>query len=608
MRDATFLAPSRREGSSTGPHLHLASLVLRGEPMRSTTIGAMSLGLLLGCGGGGGDPALNTSDGSSGMDSGSEDGGSTSSGAMQDETAGDGTEGSGDESTGDPTEGGCMPAEPPADGGVATVYGTVQGVLGEGVTEFLAIPFAAPPVGDLRWQPTQAPECWDDVRVADTPAPVCAQLESDGGLVIGEEDCLYLNVWTPEARPEGARPVMVFIHGGGHSVGSGADPFYAGANLAREHDVVVVTINYRLGALGYLAHDVLDGLDPRGVSGNYGLLDQLEALRWVADNIEGFGGDPGRVTVFGESAGAVSTCAVLGAPEAEGLVHGAIVQSGGCSQRSSAQYREQVGDPWIEASTCAAEADVAACLRALPFDEVVTAEPTGFPSVSALGQVWSPYVDGVTLPASTLDQMEAGEHVDVPFVIGANAEETANDVPPLDLAAYEGLVGLTFGALAPVVLAQYPAADYPTPTDAWIALTSDAKFICGARNSAEAAATGGTSPVYRYHFSYDGYTTGPMGDPAAFHGLELVYIFGNFDTLSFGGFPYPVNADDEAMAAQLGEAWTTFARTGDPSTMTLDWPLYEVGTDPYAGLDVPPFVDQGVRTEQCDFWAALAGG
>jgi len=181
-------------------------------------------------------------------------------------------------------------------------------------------------------------------------------------------------------------------------------------------------------------------------------------------------------------------------------------------------------------------------------------------------------------------------------------------VPPLDLAAYEGLVGLTFGALAPVVLAQYPAADYPTPTDAWIALTSDLKFICGARSSVEAAATGGTSPVYRYHFSYDGYTTGPMGDPAAFHGLELVYIFGNFDALSFGGFPYPVNADDEAMAAQLGETWTTFARTGDPSTMALDWPLYEVGTDPYAGLDVPPSVGQGVRTPQCDFWAGLLGG
>ncbi|MCH9688502.1 MAG: carboxylesterase family protein [Deltaproteobacteria bacterium] len=353
---------------------------------------------------------------------------------------------------------------------------------------------------------------------------------------------------------------------------------------------------------------MLDAGDPRATSGNYGLLDQARSLQWVHDNIAAFGGDPGRVTVLGESAGAVSTCSLLGVPAVQGLVHGAIVQSGGCSLRSSSVFREAVSDPWIDASPCAGRPDVLACLRGLAFDDIVMAEPTGYPSVSALGQTWSAHVDGVTVPASPIEQMEAGTHVDVPLVVGANAEETALDVPTLTLAEYEQLVALTFGGLGPLVLAAYPAADYISPTAAWIAVTSDLKFVCSARRSASAAADGGLSPVFRYHFSYDGYTTGPNGTSAAFHGLELLYLFGNFDALSLGNVPYVPNPDDEAMAAMMSEMWTTFARTSDPTTAALVWPAYTSADDPYAGLDVLPFAGQGVRTEQCDFWEAWTGG
>lgn len=542
--------------------------------------------------------------------------GSDSTGAVEPETGGTGSTGAatGADATGEPTgdEGStgpaaeCMPLEPLPEGAVLTTHGAVQGTTADGITTFLGIPYAAAPTGARRFAPPEDPACWSDVLVADAPAPACTQLEAEAGPVVGDEDCLFLNVYTPQASPERLRPVMVFLHGGGHATGNSASPLYDGTRLARERDVVIVTVNYRLGALGYLAHESLDATDPRGTSGNYGLLDQLHALRWVADNAMAFGGDPSLVTLFGESAGAVSTCAVLGAPEAEGLVHRAIVQSGTCQQRSSAIYRATVTTPWIDASPCAADPDVAACLRALPAEDVIAAEPTGFPSVSALGQVWSPYVDGVTLPASTLDAWSVGEGLDVPLVVGANAEETAREVPPLDDAAYQALVGATFGPLAPMVLAQYPATDYDSPTAAYVALTSDAKFICGARRAARAAAGG--AAAFRYHLTYDGYTAlGPMADASAFHGLELVYVFGNFDTLLPAPLRYEPNADDLVLADGLGDAWATFARTGDPSTAALPWPAYAVDLDPYMGLDVPSLAGEGVRTAQCDFWDGLGG-
>lgn len=482
---------------------------------------------------------------------------------------------------------------------VLTRDGPVQGTVTDtGPVAFLQIPYAAPPTGDLRFAAPVAPACWTEPYEATSLGPRCVQLETEDGPVVGDEDCLHVNVWTP-AADDAARPVMVFIHGGGNAIGSAVDPLYDGANLAAAGDVVVVTLNYRLGALGWLTHPDLPAV-------NFGLRDQVEALRWVADNAAVFGGDPQRVTIFGESAGAVNVCTLLGSPLAADLFDGAIIQSGGCSHRDADAYAAQMSDPFVEASGCDDAEDEIACLRELPADAITTTDPTGYPSVSGLGQGWGPSVDPDSLPVAAIDAMAAGTHNNVPTIIGANAEETAREAPALTPQQFDNLVGLTFGPFADDVLAAYPLADYDDATDAWIAVNTDAKFVCGARRSLVAAAQGGTD-VWRYHLSYDGYTTGPATEPAAFHGLELIYIFGNFDSVSFGGLSYTPNADDLEMTTTLQQAWTSFATHGTP-TSDPTWPAWDVDTDPYLGLDVPNTASAGVRTEQCDFWDGLLGG
>ncbi len=484
----------------------------------------------------------------------------------------------------------------------ATVVLTDNGPVGGAMTEeggvaFLGIPYAAPPTGALRWSPPESPACWTETLDATALGPSCPQLDSPGGPIVGDEDCLQLNVWTP-AADDAARPVMVFIHGGGNAIGSATYPIYDGASLAAAGDVVVVTINYRLGVLGWLTHPDLPAV-------NFGLRDQIAALQWVQRNASAFGGDAGRVTVFGESAGAVNTCALLGAPAAEGLLHGAIVQSGTCNQRTAALYDEQVSTPFLAASGCEDEPDPLACLRRLDVETLLTTEPTGFPSVGGFsGQGWGPSMDADTLPVSTLAAMARGTHNDVPIVIGANAEETWSDTPEIaDAQAYVALVTATFGGLADIVLERYPAEDYPTPRDAYVALTSDARFVCPARQAARAASNG-RSPVFRYHFAHDDYFA-PSGDTGAFHGLELVYIFGNFDAV-LPGVEYPATAADLAVRDAMQMAWSSFAAAQAPSTRP-PWPVYD-GADPFVRIEEPLSLGEGVRTEQCDFWDGLTGG
>jgi len=553
----------------------------------------------VGCGdsgsGSGSDSGTGTSTGT-GLDDGtgargSDEGSGTGPGTGLD----DGT-GQSSETDGDP----CAADVEATETLVLTRDGPVQGAAtDDGAVAFLQIPYAEPPTGELRFAAPVAPACWTEPHDATSLGPRCVQLQGPGGPVVGEEDCLHVNVWTP-AADDGARPVMVFIHGGGNAIGSAVDPLYDGAKLAVAGDVVVVTLNYRLGALGWWTHPDLPAV-------NFGLRDQVEALRWVADNAAVFGGDPERVTIFGESAGAVNVCALIGSPLAAELFDGAIMQSGGCGQRSATAFATQVSEPFTAASGCADDDDLLACLRALPADAIATTEPTGYPSVAELSPgSWGPSLDPDSLPASSLEAMAAGTHNRVPTIIGANAEETAREAPPLTRQSYAELVALTFGPLSDDVLAAYPVADYDDATDAWIAVTSDAKFICGARRSLVAAAEGGTD-LWRYHLTYDGYTTGPASEPAAFHGLELIYVFGNFDAVELGGLSYQPNPDDLAMAAGLQQAWTSFATDGSPTTEPA-WPMWDVATAPYLGLDVPNTASAGVRTEQCDFWDGLLGG
>ena len=419
---------------------------------------------------------------------------------------------------------------------------------------------------------------------------------------IGDEDCLTLNAWTP-GLDDAARPVLVFIHGGGNATGGSDDPLYDGAALAAAHDLVVVTLNYRLGALGFLVHPELAAESQDGVSGNYGIRDQIAALAWVQAHAARLGGDPTRVLLFGESAGAVNTCTLVGSPLAAGLFSRAIIQSGSCSERSLAQLGKDIADEWLASSGC--DTDVPACLRARPAAELVNLSPDGYPDVAALGQAWGPHIDGLVVPTTALAAMQAGTHNQVPIIFGSNAAETANAVPPISDASYNALITATFGPFADEVLAAYPLADYPDARTAYVALTSDLKFVCGARRAARAAAAGQQLPVRRYNFAYDAYTAAPGVTPAAFHGLELVYIFAGWPGVPFGKFDYKPNADDLAMSAILQSAWARFAATGDPDDPTLPWPLYAAATDDHAVLDLPPATGQHLRAPQCDFWDGL---
>ncbi|MDC0720749.1 carboxylesterase/lipase family protein [Nannocystis bainbridge] len=495
---------------------------------------------------------------------------------------------------------------------VKTTGGALAGEQLAEVVAFRGVRYAEPPVGALRFRPPEPRMCVAGPTPASELGPRCPQIEKDGqGQVVamlGDEDCLTLNVWTP-APGDGQRPVLVFIHGGGNATGGSDDPLYDGAALATAQDVVVVTLNYRLGALGFLAADALAAESREQVSGNYGLLDQVLALRWVQDNIAGFGGDPQRVLLFGESAGAVNTCSLIGSPRAAGLFQRAIVQSGSCNERAPAKYAADIAGPWLAASGCAEVPDAAACLRGLAIADILSLQPDGYPDVAALGQGWGPHVDGVVIPKPALEAMSEGTHNAVPLVFGANADETAKGVPPLTVAQYEGLVHATFGPLAAMVLAQYPAGDYGDDGQAaYVALTSDLKFICGARRAARAADAGQDAPVFRYHFAYDGYDALPNATKAAFHGLELIYVFAAWGAVLPEPAMYEPNADDLAISQRLQAAWARFAATGDPGGADLTWPPYVAADDNGALLDEPPGLFNGVRAQQCDFWDMFAPG
>jgi len=475
---------------------------------------------------------------------------------------------------------------------IATESGRVIGVPSDAADAFLGIPFAAAPVGALRWAAPEPFGCFDADFQASALGPRCPQLDTDETTVIGNEDCLHLNVWTPTARADDARmPVLFFIHGGGNAVGSAVDPLYDGSDLARQ-GVVVVAANYRLGALGFLLQD--------GVPTNLAVRDQLAALSWVKRNVSAFGGDPDNVTVFGESAGAVNTCTLLGVPEASGLLHRAIVQSGSCRHRSQATYAEQMGAFTTNAG-CAGSSDVVGCLRALDAATIVSTEPTGFPSVAGLGQAWGPHVDGALLPASTEDQMADGTSLRVPWIIGSNRDETANSVMPgMSRMQFENLARLSFPGLGAQIIAQYPASEFPDGSEAWIALTSEVKFICGARRFARIGAAGGLN-TRLYMFAYDNYTL-RVRTPRAVHGIELPFIFHTFDGLGVG--PYTPNTTDVQMRDEIQSRWLSFARDGNPTSAT--GPAWSTYPDGFLVLDAPSIVGGSEYPDaRCVFWDGL---
>jgi para-nitrobenzyl esterase len=430
---------------------------------------------------------------------------------------------------------------------VRTDAGQVQGVAAKDTTAFKNIPYAAPPVGDLRWRPPQPAQPWSGVRPGDRYGAICTQRydKSDNGVGAPpmSEDCLSLNVWTPSLRPPALAPVMVWIHGGGFVNGSGTAALYDGAALARQ-GVVVVTINYRLGRFGFFAHPALTKEAAGGPVANYGLMDQIAALEWVRRNIAAFGGDPGNVTIVGESAGGISINRLMTAPPAQGLFHKAVAQSGlGSEQPLALDKAEAEGGAF--AAKLGVSGDDTAALRALPAETIIGA---GDPDIAA---GFGPILDGRYVIGRVDTLFAAGRQAKVPYLVGSNALEF-----PWFSAAQPG-------PFAPFI--KIPAEDlaavraaYPGEAAYQLNLISDLLFTEPARFLARAqAATGQPTWLYRFSVLSD---PPPGGVTATPHAQERQYVFRTLSTS-----PWRTTPNDEIQAAAVSAYWVSFAKTGDPN-------------------------------------------
>ncbi len=491
-----------------------------------------------------------------------------------------------------------------------TERGPVRGVVSDaGTVSFLGIPYVKPPTGELRWRPPEEDAtCWPGVREATQWAPKCPQIEQEqgsafdaGAPVIGEEDCLTVNVFTPQAN-DGGLPVMLFIHGGGNTGGSAAEDvgttgvkLYDGTDLAARGGVVVVTFQYRIGALGFLTLSQLADETDAGISGNYGLMDQQAALRWVQRNIHHFGGDPSNVTLFGESAGGLDTCMQLAAPGSAGLFHRAIMESGSCIALTAQQKRAE-GATWLASTSCTDTA----CLRAMTPEQLIRAYPVAVNIGQKRSAVsWNPNVDGVVLPTNPLEALQAGTSHAVPFIVGTNADETNLAMPAVSTEQqYEAYLVAQLGqTIADQVVAKYPVATYDTPRAALVQVTTDAFFGCQARMASRAAVLGHANvPAYRYLFS-----RALVPARGAFHGEELPYVFQRLSRLSTS-----IPADDLSVEASMLQLWTSFAKTGAPMSTGLAWPQVS-HVEPTQQLDVSLSTLSGWRNDECDLWDALGG-
>ena len=443
--------------------------------------------------------------------------------------------------------------------------------LNPGVIAWKGIPYAAPPVGPLRWRPPQPVSPWQGLRPATSFGPDFPQAPNPA-LRAGamSEDCLYLNVWAPEGAEPGSLPVMVWLHGGGFVAGSGADARSDGERLARE-GVVVVSFNYRSGVFGFLAHPGLSRESDRSTSGNYGLMDQIAALRWVREHIAAFGGDPQRITAFGVSAGSASIALLLVMPEAEGLFDRAVLHSPGTG-RPLATLGE------AEALGAAVDTSLER-LRGLSAEDVFRLTSRLNPAVRGLTtpRVLRPICDGVFIPEDERTALKAGRMHRMPLIVGTNADEgtlLTKTWPVPDVAANLALLKANFPR-APEQAVQHYGCDADARALPQIAQAfADTQFNAGARLLARVMAAQG-QPVWRYLFTRKrpGRTDGPH------HGDEVSYVFGNL-AVGRGPEPEPFDKADEAVSAAMRSAWVSFARDAWPGRVGgLDWSVVTTAKD-----------------------------
>jgi para-nitrobenzyl esterase len=489
---------------------------------------------------------------------------------------------------------------------VTTAGGTLRGMTAGTTDEFLGIPYAAPPVGPLRWQPPQPAARWTGIRDATAFAPHCPQPPSGFGVASTSENCLYLNVFTPAGARTGGRdlPVMVWIHGGAFITGESDD--YDPAALVR-HGVIVVTINYRLGALGFLADAALAS-HPGGSTGNYGLMDQQAALRWVQANIARFGGNPRHVTLSGESSGGLSVLSQLISPGARGLFSRAIVESGTYDlTQATLATAETAGQAFAAKAGCASQS--AACLRALPVSTIVDNEDFAG---------YKPDIDGTVLTQSIGPALASGQFNRVPVINGTNrdewrlfvAQEQLDGAPPVTAANYQASIAALLGvsaATAAAIAAQYPLSGYSGPPVALGAVGTDEIFACPALTVDESLSK--YVPAYGYEFNDQNAPErylAPVGFPyGAAHESEVQYLF----SLQNTPFPGVLTPPQQQLAAAMKQYWTDLAKTGSPNSRTEPWwPRFDGTSQQMLSLIPPrPGVETGFAAEHhCAFWA-LAG-
>lgn len=463
---------------------------------------------------------------------------------------------------------------------VTTPDGVLVGTSADGVARFLGIPYAAPPLGALRFAPARPASPWLGERDASESGPACPQIED--GTYRGDEDCLTLDVWTPEDAPSGSEllPVMVWIHGGSLLTGATGDPEHDASALVREGRVVVVEVNYRLGALGFLASSALRDERGDGVLGNEGVRDQLRALEWVRSSIRAFGGDPSRVTLFGESAGAACIRALAAVPAADGLYRSLILQSAPASYGLPTADAAIAHDrALIDALGCTDPSNELACLRALPAERVVRglAALGDGATLGGAGSV-ALVVDGAFLPTQPIARVAGG----VRWIVGTNREEAGvlATLPVATPALYEVFVREILGEAADVVLAIYPASDFPRPIDALVALLTETQFTCPA--ALESATSAVDEEVYGYRITHR--LSGDAAALGAYHAMDVPLLFGTLDRAGGDVLDgYVPTSDDEVAGRLLRHAWSEFAHGRSPDAR---WPRFEAGRITELGTSV----------------------
>jgi para-nitrobenzyl esterase len=505
--------------------------------------------------------------------------------------------------------------DPPGDPTVAIDAGKVRGVLvgtTRDVVAYKGIPYAKPPVGDLRWREPQPPEKWDGVRDCSRfgnacPQPVNPVLRAIPQLALNaheSEDCLYLNVWGP-AKPARAKlPVLVWIHGGSLTTGAASQPLYDGEALARR-GVVLVSMNYRLGPLGYLAHPALSKESEHHASGNYGFLDQVEALRWVKRNVAEFGGDPGSVTVFGESAGGGSVLGLMVSPLSRGLFHRAVVQSAGSGPltplRSTSDNEPSAEKQGIEfVAKCGLPADAdAAALRKLDPERLLKAVPARESARSAGFKLSGPpslgmIADGYALTEAPHVAFAAGKESPVPLIIGQTRDEVTLFLTlvilPKTAADFSRSIDESFGKEGPAVAAAYPVENDKAARDVSARIFTDMLWGAPIRHLARLHAANG-HPTYRYVFSRTSKQF-PLSTMGAHHGCELSFLFGH---------PATPDETDKKVVELMQGYWVAFATTGDPNGGSLPkWPRFAAGADTLIEIEDGAAVREHYREKQYD--------